>query len=92
MAQDSKTLTLDRHERKILHALQVDGRISNRELAERVGLSPSPCWRRLRDLEESKIIRQYTAILDAHRLGFTVCGFAHVSLENHHAETVGHFH
>ncbi len=91
MAQDSKTLELDRYERKILHTLQVDGRISNRELAEQVGLSPSPCWRRLRDLEESKVIRQYTALLDADRLGFRVCGFAHVSLENHHSETVAQF-
>ncbi len=81
----------DRYERKILHALQVNGRISNRSLAEQVGLSAAPCWRRLRNLEERKIIRQYTALLDTDQLGFTVCAFAHVSLENHHAETVAQF-
>ncbi len=84
-------LELDRYERKILHTIQVEGRISNRELAERVALSPAPCWRRLRDLEKRKVIRQYTALLDTDQLGFTVCGFAHVSLENHHAESVAQF-
>lgn len=60
---------LDRIDRKILAILQQDARITNLELAERVGLSPAPCLRRVRALEESGIIRQYAALLDPARIG-----------------------
>ena len=52
---------LDRTDLKILDALQTDGRLTNAELAERVGLSLSPCWRRLKRLEESGVITGYQA-------------------------------
>ncbi|MCW8840140.1 MAG: Lrp/AsnC family transcriptional regulator, partial [Gammaproteobacteria bacterium] len=62
-------MELDRYDRRILEALQKDGRISNQELAERIGLSPSPCLRRVRALEESGLITGYRALLDAKKLG-----------------------
>ena len=55
---------LDRTDLKILDALQANGRLTNAELAERVGLSLSPCWRRLKRLEESGVITGYQALLD----------------------------
>ncbi|MEN8197669.1 MAG: Lrp/AsnC family transcriptional regulator [Pseudomonadota bacterium] len=70
-------------ERKILGELQGDGRLTNQELAERVGLSPSACWRRVKALEDDGVIRRYTAILDPRRAGVGECVFAHVSLERH---------
>ncbi|HCX88063.1 MAG TPA: AsnC family transcriptional regulator [Gammaproteobacteria bacterium] len=84
-------MKLDRYERAILTTLQSDGRISNRDLAQKVGLSPSPCWRRLRELEQRGVIRGYSAQLDTEQLGFALRAFAHVSLNNHHPETVGQF-
>jgi Lrp/AsnC family leucine-responsive transcriptional regulator len=68
---------------KILQVLQLEGRIANVELAERVGLSPSPCLRRLKQLEASGLIRGYAALLDRKRLGFGVEAFMQVSLERH---------
>ena len=55
---------LDKIDRKILEVLQNNGRLTNLEVAERVNLSPSPCLRRIRRLEESGVIRQYAALLD----------------------------
>jgi Lrp/AsnC family leucine-responsive transcriptional regulator len=74
---------IDRAERDILHILQTEGRISNVELAERIGLSESPCFRRVRRLEESGLISGYTANLDPRRLGLQVTAFVHVSLGQH---------
>lgn len=62
-------MMLDRTDRKILDILQEDGRITNLELAERVGLSPAPCLRRVRALEDSGVIRKYAALLDPARVG-----------------------
>ena len=58
-------MEIDRYDRKILQVLQQDGRISNQELADRIGLSPSPCLRRVRALEESGVISGYRALLNA---------------------------
>ena len=60
---------LDRTDRKILEILQKEGRLSNLELAERVALSPSPCLRRLKRLEESGVISQYVALVDSLKVG-----------------------
>ncbi len=84
-------LELDKYDLSILLELQQDGRVSNRDLAERVGLSPAPCWRRLRNLEQSGVIRQYAALLDPDRIGLSIVAFAHISLDNHHADTVSDF-
>ena len=50
--------------RKILDVLQREGRLTNQELADRVGLSPSPCWRRVKELEEEGVIRRYAALAE----------------------------
>lgn len=71
----------DKIDLKILAALQKNGRLSNVELAESVALSPSPCLRRLKQLEESGVIRQYVALLDPARLGLGLQAFVRVTLE-----------
>ena len=68
---------------RILDALQQDGRMSNVELADKVGLSPSPCLRRVRTLEESGIIAGYHAQLDAKKLGLTLMALIHISMDRH---------
>jgi Lrp/AsnC family transcriptional regulator, leucine-responsive regulatory protein len=72
---------LDAIDRRILAILQQDGRLSNQEIAERVNLSPSPCLRRIRRLEESGVIRGYVALLDAQQLGLNLLAFVNVRLE-----------
>lgn len=72
---------IDQIDRKILAAVQNDGRITSNELAARVGLSPSPCARRLRLLEESGVIKGYTAVIDQTRVGLPISAFASVKLE-----------
>lgn len=83
--------TLDRLDRRILDVLQGNARISNQELAKRVGLSSAPCWRRLRRLEEAGFITGYATLLDAPSVGLPIQAYALVSLENHHPETVREF-
>lgn len=79
-------MTLDRYDRQILDILQLDGRISNQALADRVGLSPSPCLRRVRALEESGLISGYRAVLDARRLGLKLIAFVSISMDRHTPE------
>ena len=74
-------MKLDASERKILSALQAEGRISNVDLAERVGLSESPCFRRVKALEEAGVIEGYGARLNQRSLGLQVTAFVLVSLE-----------
>ncbi|HVH73706.1 MAG TPA: Lrp/AsnC family transcriptional regulator [Stellaceae bacterium] len=71
---------LDQIDRRILAELQQNARLSNSELAERAGISPSPCWRRVRRLEESRVIDRYVTLLDPGRLGLRVSVFVQVSL------------
>ncbi|MCK7592877.1 Lrp/AsnC family transcriptional regulator [Pseudomarimonas salicorniae] len=75
--------TLDRTDRRLLLALQGDARLTTAQLAERVALSPSPCWRRIKALESDGVIRGYHARLDATQLGWGVTAFVHIMLENH---------
>lgn len=74
---------LDAIDRRILRELVRDGRITNAQLAERVGLSPSPCWQRTRRLEEEGFIRGYTALLDRERLGVPETVLIEVTLDRH---------
>jgi DNA-binding Lrp family transcriptional regulator len=83
--------SLDRLDRRILDELQSDARISNQELAQRVGLSPAPCWRRLRRLEEEGFIAGYATLLSAPAIGLPIQAYALISLENHHPQTVRQF-
>ena len=73
--------SLDRTDRKILDLLQRDGRLSNVELAEKVALSPSPCLRRVRALEETGVVRQYVALLDPGKVGLALLAYVNVKLE-----------
>lgn len=73
--------SIDTIDRKILGVLQEDARISNLDLAARVGLSASPCLRRVRELEESGVIRRYVALLEPAAVGLGVSVFVQVSLE-----------
>jgi Lrp/AsnC family leucine-responsive transcriptional regulator len=72
---------LDAIDRRILAILQENGRLSNQEIAERVNLSPSPCLRRIRRLEESGVITGYVALLDPKRLGLDLLAYVSVRLE-----------
>jgi DNA-binding Lrp family transcriptional regulator len=83
--------TLDRLDRRILDELQEDARLSNQELAKRVGLSTAPCWRRLRRLEQEGFIARYATLLNAPRVGLPIVAYALVSLENHHPESMRRF-
>ena len=74
---------LDEAERRILTVLQGDGRLTNQQLAEQVGMSPAACWRRVRGLEERGIIGHYAAIVDRKQVGFGLCAFLHISLARH---------
>ena len=76
------TISLDRTDRKILEILQKEGRLSNLELAERVALSPSPCLRRLKRLEESGVVRQYVALVDPLKVGLGLLAYVSVKLES----------
>jgi Lrp/AsnC family leucine-responsive transcriptional regulator len=72
---------LDDLDRKILAELQVDGRMSNQDLSERIGLSPSPCLRRLRQLEADAVILRYVALVDPAVVGLGVTAFVRVRLD-----------
>ncbi|MFO1467495.1 MAG: Lrp/AsnC family transcriptional regulator [Steroidobacteraceae bacterium] len=91
MSKKQEPALLDRFDLQILDALQADGRLSNHDLAERIGLSPAPCWRRVRRLESEGLIDGYTARLSQERLGLSVTAFTFVSLENHHPGSVEAF-
>jgi Lrp/AsnC family leucine-responsive transcriptional regulator len=68
---------------RILRALQADGRLTNQELAERVGMATSPCWRRVRKLEEGGFIRGYQANVDRRKVGLGVLAFVRVQIDAH---------
>jgi Lrp/AsnC family leucine-responsive transcriptional regulator len=84
-------MKLDRYDRHILEVLQADGRISNQELADRIGLSPSPCLRRVRALEEAGIIAGYRALVDAKKLGLSLIAFVNISMDRHTPERFANF-
>src|SRR5215468_7442958 len=73
-------ISLDAIDRRILDRLQKEGRLSNAELADQVGLSSSPCWRRVKALEEAGVIKGYAAQVDAKSVGLSVNVFMSVSL------------
>ena len=79
-------MELDRYDRQILEILQHDGRISNQDLADRIGLSPSPCLRRVRTLEEAGLITGYRALLDAKKLGLSLMALIGISMDQHTPE------
>jgi Lrp/AsnC family leucine-responsive transcriptional regulator len=82
---------MDKIDRKIIRELQAEGRLTNQELAERVNLSPSPCLRRVRILEEEGVIRGYRAVVDQEKFGLPVNAFVSVRLERPNPETIRSF-
>nr|WP_236580668.1 Lrp/AsnC family transcriptional regulator [Rubrivivax sp. A210] len=78
--------TLDRYDIAILRELQADARLSNAELAARIGLSAAPTWRRVRQLEDQGFITGYRAELDRRRIGLGVLAFVRVDAERNNAE------
>ena len=84
-------MIVDSFDRQILRVLQQDGRISNQDLADRIGLSPSPCLRRVRALEESGIVTGYRALIDAKALGYTLMALIYISMDKHTPERFEHF-
>jgi len=83
--------TLDKIDRKLLAELQAEGRVTNVELAARVGLTAPPCLRRVRSLEDDGVIRGYHADLDPAKLGFSIMVFAMVSLRSQAEEDLRGF-
>jgi Lrp/AsnC family leucine-responsive transcriptional regulator len=84
-------MALDRFDRDILHKLQRNGRMSNQELAEAVNLSPSPCLRRVRRLEDEGYIQGYVALLNARKLGLNLMAFIQISMDKHIPERFTEF-
>ncbi|MDX1320660.1 MAG: Lrp/AsnC family transcriptional regulator, partial [Oceanospirillum sp.] len=76
-------IKLDRTDRRILEALQEDSRISNQDLAEKVGLSPSPCSRRVKQLEEAGFIDRYVARLNRSKLDLKLTAYIQIALDRH---------
>lgn len=84
-------MQLDNLDRRILDALQRNAKLSNVQLAEEVGLSPSPCLRRVRLLEDAGVIRGYHAQLDRSKAGLGLTVFVGVKVERHHDESANAF-
>ena len=82
---------IDALDRKILEHLQADGRMSLADLADKVGLSPSPCLRRVRNLERAGVISRYVAVLDQRAVGLPVSVFVSIKLEKQKQESLDRF-
>lgn len=84
-------MAIDEFDRKILKELQKDARLKNTELSQRVGLSPTPCWRRVKRMEDAGIIENYVTIVNSNALGLSVCVFVNVTLGKHGEDSVKKF-
>jgi Lrp/AsnC family leucine-responsive transcriptional regulator len=76
-------MELDRTDKRILNELQANGRISNQELADRIGLSPSPCLRRVKQLEEDGVIEGYAGLVNASKLGLKMMALIQIRMDRH---------
>ena len=90
-SQRRQDTTLDSIDRRILNLLQNDARMTNLELAERVGLSPTPCARRVKRLEESGIIDRHVTLLDQTRLGLNITAMVGITMDRHTPERFENF-
>ncbi|WP_158769547.1 Lrp/AsnC family transcriptional regulator [Paraglaciecola sp. L1A13] len=84
-------MELDKYDRQILEIIQHRGRISNQELADAINLSPSPCLRRVRQLEESGLIDGYVTLLNSRKLGLTLLSFIQIVMDKHTPERFATF-
>ena len=82
---------LDRYDKRILTLLQADGRMSNQDLADAIGLSPSPCLRRVKALEDAGLITGYRALVDAKKLGYSLMALIYISMDQHTPERFASF-
>ena len=82
---------IDAIDKRIILILQADGKITVADLAERVGLSPSPCARRVRLLEEAGIVKGYSAVIDQSKVGLPISAFASIKLERQSEENLDRF-
>lgn len=86
MADGRARVELDELDQRILAELQTNGGLSNQELADRIGLSPSPCSRRVKALEDAGVIARRVALLDKHRLGLSLTAIIQISMDRHTAD------
>lgn len=84
-------IELDKYDKNLLSILQKDGKASTKELAEQTNLSVSPCWRRIKRLEDDGVIEKYVAVLNRKSLGFYAQAYLHISLIDHKSETIEKF-
>ncbi|BCN92256.1 AsnC family transcriptional regulator [Thiomicrorhabdus immobilis] len=84
-------MKLDNYDKAILNALQSNGRLTNQEIADQIGLSPSACLRRFKALEEQGVITGYRALLDSKRLGLDLMALIHISMDKHTKERFSEF-
>ncbi len=84
-------IKLDRTDRRILALMQGNGRISNLELADQIGLSPTPCSRRVKRLEESGLIERHVTILNGARLGLNITAMISITMDRHTPDRFEHF-
>jgi len=87
----SAPVTLDATDRRLLALLQEDSRISNADLAARIGLSPSPTLARVRKLERAGVVTRYTALLDARKVGYGALAFVRVAIALHRKNAIREF-
>ncbi len=76
-------MQIDKTDARILERLQADSRITNSELSEYIGMSTSPCWRRVKQLEEAQVIKGYGVLIDRKKIGLGVMVFIRVSIDSH---------
>lgn len=86
-----KTTTGDRFSARILASLQDNGRLTVQEVADRVGLSTTPTWKRIKELEKQGVIRGYAALLDREKVGLGICVLAEINLAQHMKAVVSEF-
>jgi Lrp/AsnC family transcriptional regulator len=84
-------MKLDKFDREILRVMQKDATVSMADLSQKVGLSHTPCWRRVKRLEADKIILQKVTLLDSKKLNLGVSVFIYVTLKNHDGESLNDF-
>lgn len=87
----SNTLTLDKFDVRILQALQENADYSMHEIGERVGLSHTPCWRRVKKLEQSGLVKKRIALLDANALNLSVSVHAYITIKSHDEHSLNAF-
>ena len=91
MAMGATDISLDKIDKRILQLLQANARISNLELAEKIGLSPTPCARRIKRLEDIGVIRSHVTILDETVLGLSLTAMISISMDRHTPDRFDNF-